>query len=147
MLYIPLFLLFVFFKNYLSCNACILQMRNKPNQFLIQVKVSKFISFQMCDSAHLLSHYYYCYNYYFFYYLLLIYIYIYICQDIFNLFCFCFFTLFHFYYYHCYYYYCYYYYYYLFLFLTFFFFWLSNFSHLKRLRLVDYFVYLFCFLS
>ena len=49
---------------------------------------SKFISFRICDSAHLLSHYYYCYNYYFYYYLLLIYIYIYIyiylCQVIFN---------------------------------------------------------------
>ena len=33
------------------------------------------------------------------------------------------------------------------LFFTFFFFWLSNFSHMKRLRLVDYFVCLFCFLS
>ena len=39
---------------------------------------SKFISFPICDSAHLLSHYYYCYNYYFYHYLLLIYIYIYI---------------------------------------------------------------------
>ena len=38
---------------------------------------SKFISFPICDSAHLLSHYYYCYNYYCYYYLLLIYIYIY----------------------------------------------------------------------
>ena len=28
-----------------------------------------------------------------------------------------------------------------------FFFWLSNFSHMKRLRLADYFVCLFCFLS
>ena len=33
------------------------------------------------------------------------------------------------------------------LFFTFFFFWLSNFSHMKRLRSVDYLVYLFCFLS
>ena len=38
---------------------------------------SKFISFRICDSAHLLSHYYYCYNYYFYYYLLLIYIFFY----------------------------------------------------------------------
>ena len=38
---------------------------------------SKFISFPICDSAHLLSHYYYCYNYYFYYYLLLIYIFFY----------------------------------------------------------------------
>ena len=34
-----------------------------------------------------------------------------------------------------------------FFFYFFFFFWLSNFSHMKRLRLVDYFVCLFCFLS
>ena len=33
------------------------------------------------------------------------------------------------------------------LFIFLFFFWLSNFSHVKRLRLVDYFVCLFCFLS
>ena len=39
-LYIPLFC-FVF--NCLSCSACILQMRNKPNQFLIQIKVYFFI--------------------------------------------------------------------------------------------------------
>ena len=31
--------------------------------------------------------------------------------------------------------------------LRFFFFWLSNFSHIKRLRLVDYLVFFFCFLS
>ena len=37
---------------------------------------SKFISFPICDSAHLLSHYYYCYNYYFHYYLLIIYLYL-----------------------------------------------------------------------
>ena len=29
---------------------------------------SKFISFPICDSAHLLSHYYYCYYYYCYYY-------------------------------------------------------------------------------
>ena len=32
----------VFFK-YLFCSACILQMRNKPNEFLIQIKVYFFI--------------------------------------------------------------------------------------------------------
>ena len=36
------FVLCVFF-NCLSCSACILQMRNKPNQFLIQIKVYFFI--------------------------------------------------------------------------------------------------------
>ena len=33
----------VFFFNCLLCSACILQMRNKPNQFLIQIKVYFFI--------------------------------------------------------------------------------------------------------
>ena len=37
-LHIPLFVLCVFF-NCLSCSACILQMRNTLNQFLIQIKV------------------------------------------------------------------------------------------------------------
>ena len=41
-LHIPLFC-FVCFFNCLSCSACILQMRNKPNQFLIQIKVYFFI--------------------------------------------------------------------------------------------------------
>ena len=36
------FVLCMFF-NCLSCSACILQMRNKPNQFLIQIKVYFFI--------------------------------------------------------------------------------------------------------
>ena len=36
--YIPLLLF-----NCLSCSACILQMRNKPNQFLIQIEVYFFI--------------------------------------------------------------------------------------------------------
>ena len=39
---IVLFCACVFF-NCLSCSACILQMRNKPNQFLIQMKVYFFI--------------------------------------------------------------------------------------------------------
>ena len=52
---------------------------------------SKFISFPICDSAHLLSHYYYCYNYYFYNYLLLIYIYIYF----FYMFCFAIISHFH----------------------------------------------------
>ena len=45
-LYIPLFC-FVYvcacFFNCLSCSACILEMRDKPNQFLIQIKVHFFI--------------------------------------------------------------------------------------------------------
>ena len=36
---------------------------------------SKFISFPICDSVHLLSHYYYYYNYYFYYYFLLFFFY------------------------------------------------------------------------
>ena len=79
-LYIQLFCFICVFFNYLLCSACILQMRDKPNQFLIEVKVYFFI---------------------------IIYSLIYL----------------------------------------FFFFRLSNFSHMKRLRLVDYFVCLFCFLS
>ena len=39
--------------------------------FIYPIK-SKFLSFQICDSAHLLSHYYCCYNYYFCFYLLLV---------------------------------------------------------------------------
>ena len=46
-LHISLFLLFFSFLpdvvlNCLSCSACILQTRNKPNQFLIQIKVYFF---------------------------------------------------------------------------------------------------------
>ena len=37
------FVLCVCFFNCLLCSACILQMRNKPNQFLIQIKVYFFI--------------------------------------------------------------------------------------------------------
>ena len=37
------FVLCVCFFNFLSCSACILQMRNKPNQFLIQINVYFFI--------------------------------------------------------------------------------------------------------
>ena len=69
------------FFNCLSCSDCILQMRNTPNHFLIQIKVYFFIII-------------YSFILYFF-----------------------------------------------------FFFWLSNFSHMKRLRLVDYFLCLFFFLS
>ena len=79
-LYIRLFCFACFFFNYSQCSACIHQMRNKPNQFLIQVKVYFFIII---------------YSFIFF----------------------------------------------------FFFRWLSNFSHMKWLRLVDYFVCLFCFLN
>ena len=44
MLYIPLFcFVCVCFFNCLLCSACILQMCNKPNQFLIQIKVYFFI--------------------------------------------------------------------------------------------------------
>ena len=50
----------------LSCSACILQMRVNLTSFIFK---SKFISFPIYDSAHLLSHYYYYYNYYFYYYL------------------------------------------------------------------------------
>ena len=72
------FVLSVCFFNCLSCSAWIIQICNKPNQFLIQIKVYFFVI---------------------------------IC--LFN----------------------------------FFFFWLSNFSYMKRLRLVDHFFCLFCFLS
>ena len=60
-LYIPLF-----FFNCSSCSACILQMRNKPNQFLIQIKVYFFPNLWFCPSLFCpSSHYYYCYNHYF----------------------------------------------------------------------------------
>ena len=65
---------------FVSCSACILEIHNKPNQFLIQIKVYFFVVI-------------YSFIFYFF------------------------------------------------------FFWFRNFCHIKRLRLVDYFVYLFCFLS
>ena len=42
-LYIPLFCFVRVFFNCLSCSACILQIRNKPNQFLIQINVYFFI--------------------------------------------------------------------------------------------------------
>ena len=42
-LYIPLFCFVCVFFNCLLCSACILQMHNKPNQFLIQIKVYFFI--------------------------------------------------------------------------------------------------------
>ena len=47
------------------CSACI----SKLTSFLFK---SRFISFQICDPAHLFSHYYYRYNYYFCFYLLLL---------------------------------------------------------------------------
>ena len=40
------FVFCVFFK--LLCSACILQMRNKPNQFLIQIKVYFFPNMWFC---------------------------------------------------------------------------------------------------
>ena len=53
-LYIPLFLIFFFLPavvlNCLSCSACILQTRNKPNQFLIQIKVYFFSNLWFCPS-------------------------------------------------------------------------------------------------
>ena len=58
-LYIPLFFLFfVFFKFFFSpsrclkllCSACILQTCNKPNQFLIQIKVYFFSNLWFCPS-------------------------------------------------------------------------------------------------
>ena len=55
-LYIPLFLIFVFcfppalVLNCLSCSTCILQTCNKPNQFLIQVKVYFFSNLLFCPS-------------------------------------------------------------------------------------------------
>ena len=42
-LYVPLFCFMCVFFNCLLCSACILQMHNKPNQFLIQIKVYFFI--------------------------------------------------------------------------------------------------------
>ena len=42
-LYIPLFCFPCVFFQLLSCSACILQMRKKPNQFLIQIKVYFFM--------------------------------------------------------------------------------------------------------
>ena len=39
----PIVLFCVCFFNWLSCSACIFQMRDKPNQFLIQIKIYFFI--------------------------------------------------------------------------------------------------------
>ena len=54
-LYIPFSLIFFSFLpavvlNWLSCSACILQTRNKPNQFLIQIKVYFFSNLWFCPS-------------------------------------------------------------------------------------------------
>ena len=46
----------------LLCSACILEMCNKPNQFLIQIKVYFISNLSFCPS---LSLYYYYYHYYF----------------------------------------------------------------------------------
>ena len=61
----------------MSCHVCLVFFKCVINLTSFLFK-SKFISFPISDSAHLLSHYYYCYNYYFCYYLLLIYVYIYL---------------------------------------------------------------------
>ena len=42
-LYIPLFCFLSVFLNCLPCSACIFQMHDKPNQFLIQIKIYFFI--------------------------------------------------------------------------------------------------------
>ena len=49
-----LFLFCFAFFNCLSCSACILQMRNKPNQFLIQIKVFFFPNLYFCPSFKLI---------------------------------------------------------------------------------------------
>ena len=54
-LYIPLFLIFFSFLppvvlDCLSCSACIVHTRNKPNQFLIQIKVYFFSNLWFCPS-------------------------------------------------------------------------------------------------
>ena len=53
-LYIPLFCFFSFLLavvlNCLSCSVCILQTRNKPNQFLIKTKVYFFSNLWLCPS-------------------------------------------------------------------------------------------------
>ena len=74
-LYIPL-LLITFFSflphvvlNCLSCSAYILQTCINLTSFVFKLK---FISFLICDFAHLLSYYYYYHNYCFYYYFLLI---------------------------------------------------------------------------
>ena len=46
-LYIPLF---CFCLNCLSCSSCILHMKNKPNQFLVQIKVYFFTNLWFCPS-------------------------------------------------------------------------------------------------
>ena len=73
-LYIPLFCFVCVFLT--VCRVVLVFFKCVINLTSFLFK-SKFISFPICDSAHLLSHYYYCYNNYFYYYLLLIYIYIY----------------------------------------------------------------------
>ena len=67
------FYLFTFFPsvvlNCFLCSACISKTPINLTSFLFK---SKFLSFQTCGSAHLLSLYYCCYNYYFCFYLLLL---------------------------------------------------------------------------
>ena len=49
-------------KSYIYIHITEKKQRINLTGFLFK---SKFLSFQICDSAHLLSHYHYCYNYYF----------------------------------------------------------------------------------
>ena len=71
-LYIPLFLIFFFLAivlNCFSCSSCISGTRINLSIFLFK---SKFLSFQVCDCANLLSYYYYYYKCYFCFYSLLL---------------------------------------------------------------------------
>ena len=111
--------------NCFLCSACISKRLINLTSFLFK---SKFLSFQICDSAHLLSHYYYCHNYYFCFYLLLLFFYMFCFAiiahfhlfdvkislilllpssslSIFNLFFFSLFSLYYYFYYHHHYYY------------------------------------------
>ena len=84
-LYIHLFLsfyLFIYLSNFFSatvvlncllCCACISKMRINLTIFLFK---RKFISFQICDFAHLLSHYQYFQNYFFLFQLIIFIFYI-----------------------------------------------------------------------
>ena len=70
-LYIPLF--FSFLPNvYLTCLCVELAFFKCAINLTSFLFKSKFAFFLICDSAHLLSHYYYYYNYYFYCYSLLI---------------------------------------------------------------------------
>ena len=64
-----IFFLSVIVLTCFLCSYCISKTLINLTRFLFK---SKFLFFQMCDSAHLLSHYYYYYIYYFSFYLLLL---------------------------------------------------------------------------